>query len=782
MSRATIGSAILWPQASRQFRFVLPVGLFLACNLLAQAPILPSNSIVNNASYSLGANPLAPGSIAAIFGSNLTDGTSCLPPSCRPTFGADGSLGTMMSGAQVTVNGTPVPIFYASPRQLGIQIPTELTGASATVQVSVSGQGSSAQTVSLSAVSPGIFSFSADGKGPGAITHADGSPATSQSPAQPGELVIVYATGLGQTTPTAATGRVPPSASKSVAPVTVIIDGNPVTPDFAGLSGCCAGLNQINFRIPSNTRPGNVCLVLSIAASVGGGNGGGPSDACAVTGNGSVASNEVTVPVQAPAVDVLQHHLNATRNGLYTDPLITRQAAMKTHRDTTFNATLPGPTYAQPLYVNNGPGGKAAFIVATEQDDVLAIDASSGAQIWMSNLGNPVPHSQLPCGDIDPLGITGTPVIDSGARRVYVAAMTTPDGGGTKQHRVFALSLDDGSILPEWPLDVSGITYHGFSFNSSVQNQRGALLLNSGTLYVPYGGHYGDCGDYRGWVIAVPVNNPRSATAWATDARGGGAWSPGGLSSDGHSIFAATGNTFGASAWMGGEAIIRLDPGATFSGNGADYFSPSNWQQLDDGDIDVGGSGPVLIDVPGATPSQLVVSLGKNGVAYLLNRNSLGGVGTGNGIVGEGVQSKRVSAGEISNAAAAYTTSSGTFVVFNSTLGGIGCPGSSGDLVALRIGASSPPTIEVAWCADNQGRGSPMVTTTDGSSQPVVWTAGSESSNRLHAFNGETGELLFAGGGESGQMGTVRRFQTPIAVNGRIVVAGDDGLYVFSTR
>jgi hypothetical protein len=360
--------------------------------------------------------------------------------------------------------------------------------------------------------------------------------------------------------------------------------------------------------------------------------------------------------------------------------------------------------------------------------------------------------------------------------------MTTPDGGTTKQHLIFALSLDDGSTLPGWPLDASGISFHGISFNSTFQNQRGALLLNAGILYVPYGGHSGDCGDYHGWVVAVPVHDPQSATGWATDARDGGIWAPGGVSSDGDFVFAATGNTTGAETWMGGEAIVRLGPGATFSADPTDYFAPSDWRELDRSDTDLGGSGPVLVDVPGATPSQLAVALGKNGVVYLLDRNQLGGIGTGDGSAGEGLQSAQVSTGPIINSAAAYTAASGTYVVFHGYGDGIGCPGAPGDLVALKIGASEPPTISVAWCADNQGAGSPIVTTTDGSSEPVVWTVGSESSNRLRALNGETGEVLFYGGGPDEQMSFVRRYQTPIAVNGRIFVAGDDELYAFTTQ
>jgi hypothetical protein len=480
--------------------------------------------------------------------------------------------------------------------------------------------------------------------------------------------------------------------------------------------------------------------------------------------------------------DVAQHHLNGFRNGLYVDPLITQKTAATIHRDKTFYARLPGPVYAQPLYTTNGPGGRPAFIVATEQNVVLALDATTSSQIWMRRLGSPVPLSRLPCGDIDPLGVTGTPVIDSITRNLYVAAMTTPDGGKTKEHLVFALSLDDGAIRPGWPLNLSGQKYGGISFDPAVQNQRGALLLNSGILYIPYGGHYGDCGDYHGWVIAVPVGDPKSATAWATGARGGGIWAPSGIATDGHSIFVATGNTFGASIWMGGEAIIRLGPGAKFTGTPPDYFTPSNWRRLDSGDDDLGGSGPVLIDVPGATPSALVLALGKNGVAYLLDRNNLGGVGKGDGLRGEGVQSRKVSTGRIINAAAAYKTTSGTYVTFATTGAGIGCPGRSGNLVALRIGATSPPSIDVAWCADNEGRGSPIVTTTDGTSEPVVWSVGSESSNRLHGFNGVTGEVLFPGGGKDERMGLVRRFQTPIVVDGRLFVAGDDALYAFTVR
>jgi hypothetical protein len=110
-------------------------------------------------------------------------------------------------------------------------------------------------------------------------------------------------------------------------------------------------------------------------------------------------------PSQPPGVgsDVLQHHLTSTRTGLFVDPLITQRAAAATRVDSTFNAPLPGPTYAQPLYVTNGPRGRAALIAVTEQNAVLTLDAADGARLWTSTLGTPVPRAHLPCGDIDPL-------------------------------------------------------------------------------------------------------------------------------------------------------------------------------------------------------------------------------------------------------------------------------------------------------------------------------------------------------------------------------------------
>jgi outer membrane protein assembly factor BamB len=471
---------------------------------------------------------------------------------------------------------------------------------------------------------------------------------------------------------------------------------------------------------------------------------------------------------------VLQHHNHATRDGVYTDAALTKAAAATLHLDPTFSATTEGAAYGQPLFVDGGATGRDLVIVATEHDWVYGLDAASGAVVWKRSLGTPVALSDLPCGNIDPLGVTGTPIVDLASRTVFVDGMTTPDGGATKKHLVFGLSIDDGSVRAGYPVDVDAVAaVGGLHFQSRYQNQRGALALVGGTLYVPYGGHYGDCGPYHGWVLGVPLADPSAAKAWATDAQGGGVWAPGGIASDGTSLFVATGNTFGASQWSGGEAVIRLDPGPAFSGVAADYFAPTDWPALDANDVDIGGSAPILVDLPSATPSKVAIALGKNGKIYVLDRTSLGGVSVA---PVEGT----VASNEIIGAAAAYTTAQGTYVVFNAP--GAHCPNGNGDLVALSITAGSPPTVDTAWCASAHGLGAPMVTTTDGHAEAVVWAFGAESDGKLRGYDAETGAPIFDGGGASDVMKGLKRYAPPIAAKGRIFAAGTDAVYAFKPQ
>lgn len=476
--------------------------------------------------------------------------------------------------------------------------------------------------------------------------------------------------------------------------------------------------------------------------------------------------------VTSTTSSVLEYHNGPRRDGVYVDSTMTKASAAAFHLDPTFKAEIRGAIYAQLLYFAKGIKGKDVIIAASEANNVAALDAATGKTIWARTLGTPVPLRKLPCGNINPLGITGTPVVDMASRTIFLDAMVTPDNGTIKKHLVFALSLKDGSILRGWPVDVSaGVAFGKTAFDPSVQNQRGALAFVKGSVYVPYGGHYGDCGHYHGWLVGIPVTNPAAPKAWATGAWGGGSWAPGGVASEDSEIFITTGNTFDTATWAGGEAVLRFSAGPVFSGRPSDYFTPDNWEALDESDTDLGGTGPIILDLPASTPSKLLIALGKDGKLYLIDRTKLGGVGSQ-------VAVSQVATNEIIGGAAAYTTARGTYVVFKGK--GSSCPpGQSGDLTAVRIVPGSPPTVQAAWCAKQNGKGAPMVTTTNGHDEAIVWSVGAEGDNRLHGFDGDTGQIIYSGGGPDEVIGSVRRYHTPILAGGRIFVAADNTVKAF---
>lgn len=470
---------------------------------------------------------------------------------------------------------------------------------------------------------------------------------------------------------------------------------------------------------------------------------------------------------------VLRHHRDLEHSGLYVVPSLSWQAARNLRRDQGFHAEVEGSVYAQPLYWSSPNDGKPMLIVVTERNLIYALDAATGAAVWRTSAGPPVPGSSLPCGNISPLGITSTPVIDERSAAVYLDAMVSAAQGGPPKHMVFALSLRDGSILPGWPVDVEAVLRaQGKTFTARNQNQRGALAIVGDKVYIPYGGHFGDCASYHGWVVGISLYDPSQVLSWSTRARGGGIWAPGGIVSDGQALYVATGNTLGTRGWGDGEAIISLGLDLSYAHEPREFFAPVNWSALDDSDLDLGGANPMLLSVTGAKPLALVLALGKDGKAYLLDRRNLGGIGGS-------VVAQTVSDESIRTAPAAFPDKSGIYVVFQGS--GADCPaGRRGDLTALRIGPGAPPSLTVAWCAREHGRGSPIITTTDGTANPIVWAVGAEGDNRLRGFRGDTGEVVFDGGGSADAIKLVRRFQTLIAAGRHLYVAADHEIYAFT--
>src|SRR5258705_9332158 len=455
----------------------------------------------------------------------------------------------------------------------------------------------------------------------------------------------------------------------------------------------------------------------------------------------------IAVPGIDVQVNVIQEHNNLSRDGLYIDAAFTPVAAAGLTRDLNFDGTIFGNVYAQPLYIEGGTSGPM-IIAVTESNNVYALNATTGTVIWQRNLGPPVTCG-LPCGNINPLGITGTPVIDLASRSLFLDALID---GVTKKHFIYSLNVDTGATNSGWPVNVNAAaTYNGISFTSLVQNERGGLALVNGRVYVSYSGHLGDCGAYRGWVVGVDIANPSNVMAWATTAIGGGIWGHGGVASDGTNMFVITGNTFNTGGnWMGGEAIIRLQAGPIFTGQPTDYWAPTNWLSLDNSDTDLGGVSATVVDVPGANPSQLVLALGKDGNAYLVNRINLGGIASPVAQANVGGINRGISA-------VTYHTAQGTYIAFHNDLG---------QIRAYKITATSPPTITFAWSQNQTGRGSPWVTTTDGTNNTIVWVAGVAGDQRLHGYDGDTGAVIYAGGGSNELMTGTRQWNTGIAARG----------------
>lgn len=311
---------ILANQEQHAFRLARSLANLLAWVILAvaprciwaqsgNAPVVPPNSVVNDASFANGTVPLAPGTIAAIFGSNLDDGSA----NASSSFGSNGRLLSTLGGATVTFNGTiSAPLVSAFPGQLNVQIPLELAKqTSASVQVTVGGKSSPPQTVPIGAFSLGIFTIPSGGKGQGAIQISNtatfaapqGSiPGAQAGPVNPGQSITIFCTGLGAVTDPPATGAPALSNPLSTTLTTpqVTIGGIPANVSFSGLAPGFVGLYQVNVQVPAGVAGGDaIPLVLSI---------------------GGVQSNTVTIAVSVRrprgiyAVVIVNEHIAAQKS------------------------------------------------------------------------------------------------------------------------------------------------------------------------------------------------------------------------------------------------------------------------------------------------------------------------------------------------------------------------------------------------------------------------------------------------------------------------------------
>lgn len=385
-----------------------------------------------------------------------------------------------------------------------------------------------------------------------------------------------------------------------------------------------------------------------------------------------------------------------------------------TGRLTATRLKLDGPVYAAPIVV----GG--TVVVATENNTVYGLDLT-GVKRWQVSLGQPTPKSALPCGNIDPLGITGTPIAYQGS--VYVVASV----GDQVSHQLFALDPSTGSTRWSRSIDLPGT-------DPQAMQQRGALAVAGGRVWVPFGGLAGDCGSYKGRVVGVPVGNGAPIEYTIPTNREAGIWTPPGPTVVGPDLLVAAGNgeSTGAS-YDYSDSVLRLRDGRLL-----DSFSPSTWASDNASDLDLGSQGPAVVN------QRWVFAAGKSGTGYVLQLARLGGIG---GQVWQGPVCKSFG---------------GTAVLGDTVF----VPCTDG-LRAVRIGQNG--TATVGWHADQAAAGSPVV---GGGRVYAV----SQSGGALLALDPATGVTR-----ERVAVGGLSRFATPAISGSRLYVPTLDGLAIVDT-
>jgi polyvinyl alcohol dehydrogenase (cytochrome) len=342
--------------------------------------------------------------------------------------------------------------------------------------------------------------------------------------------------------------------------------------------------------------------------------------------------------------------------------------------------SLDGQLYGAPIVSDE------RVYVATENDTVVALSAGTGAVLWSTHVGTPVPSGSLPCGDISPtVGITGTPVIDQARAELFVVADELVDG--TPEHQLVGLSTATGKTELNQNVDPAGS-------KSAALLQRTGLTVNAGHVVFGYGGNFGDCSTYHGWVMSVPEAGGTPAAFEVDSATGdsqGAVWLGGAapVVDTGGNIWVTAGNgsvTSSSQAYDDSDSVLELSPNLTLE----QYFAPSSWPSDNARDLDFSTSVALL-------PGGQVVAASKSRTVFLLNGSKLGGIG--------GQQA------QLDNACG--TVMDGGLAVEGST---VYLPCQSGPIAVQTT--DSPAGLRLLWSA-SVGGGPPIV------AGGLVWTIGS---------------------------------------------------------
>jgi outer membrane protein assembly factor BamB len=436
-----------------------------------------------------------------------------------------------------------------------------------------------------------------------------------------------------------------------------------------------------------------------------------PTDASTASALATLRATPTAIPTpsatsQTALADWPVYHLNNQRTG--NSAVF---PAMSGSLTKAWSVKLDGAVYAEPLVVSGH------VIVATEGGSVYSLDPKTGATLWRRNLGTPVPLSTLPCGNINPLGITSTPAYDSASKTLFAVAEVT----GPK-HVLFALDPSTGSVRWSRNVDLSGD-------DPATHQQRAALAVANGYVYIGFGGLAGDCGQYVGEVVGVPTAGLAATISYRVPVkREGAVWATGGpvIDSSGN-LYVSTGNGSSTSTYDGSDSIVELSPTLKLLSR----FAPSVWAADNASDLDLGSLSPVLL------PGGLVFSAGKRGTGYVLRQGALGGIG------------RQVSSAGVCAAFGGAAQSGSTVYV----------PCLS-QLRQVTVGADG--SIKLGWTNSSAGN-SPVV------GGGAVWSL---ASGQLFALDPATGKV------KAGiAVGSLPHFASPTLWNGLVFVGTMSGVF-----
>ena len=466
---------------------------------------------------------------------------------------------------------------------------------------------------------------------------------------------------------------------------------------------------------------------------------------CLIAAAGFAVSSPPLVQASAPNGSwTIYHHDNA-HTGFDNS-----QSTAATASTGWASAALDGTVYGEPLVYNG-------FVyVGTLAGTVYALDQATGVVSWSTNVGAPQPVLSGQCGNVNPLGILGTPVIDTTAGRIYVSEILSAD----RLWHVFAIDLGTHAVVLNYAIPNS----IGTGFDWTIQQERGALTLSldRSHVYVPFGGRAGDCGPYHGWVVGVPTSGAGSPEVYESPSTASGVWAAGGPLVDDATgnVFFATGNAIPCSGAVNSDSVIRTSAAL---GAATSFFQPQDWAANWCGpDLDLGSASPVLI-----SPSLLFMA-GKYGQGFLLNPANLGGLN------GQKFPSPSPYVGADVCAGSHSDATFGSFA-YAAPRVYLECDGHG--IVSLTVNTAAPSfSVCDASCnaAGTWQAGGSMTFGPPIVAGGVVWAVDIGGSG-LYGFQASTGAQLF----HSAAFG-VTHFSTPSEAGGQVFVSSDNIIRSFN--